>query len=198
MADAFDIEEVPEGKIARFHYEEQYSEMMQEYLQELRSRGIPAPTDGFDVPYPDRLTSATVTDDDVEDWLRRISFGKDTVRLLMDAGARYIGAVEIWPTRTEQGVLQMWTVGVSMMIRWDDLVRFLDEMSAESDEYFNIEAIRIVNQNLNQPATAPLQVEMVFTRADYDETGRPGMQQQQQPPFMMGGGGGGGFSFPGM
>jgi len=187
---ATQIEEVPEGKLARYHYEEQYNELLPALQQEVYEKGVYYQVTGFGVPAPPSLSGTTIREADVERWLRRIAFGSDTVRMLVNANARYIQAVELWPPRTEQGVLRMHTAGLAFTMNLADLVTFIDQLTTDRRQFYDINAIWIANRNLVASAEPLLEVQMLVTRAEVIEGAKPqvgGGRTQGSSPF-------GGFS----
>jgi len=185
LGEATQIEEVPEDKLARYHYEEQYNELLPALQQEVYEKGVYYQISGFGVPAPPSLSGATIREEDVERWLRRIAFGCDTVRMLMNANARYIQAVELWPPRTEQGVLRMHTAGLAFSMNLADLVAFIDQLTTDRNQFYDINAIWIANRNLVASAEPLLEVQMLVTRAEVIEGAKPqaGGGAQGSSPF---------------
>ncbi len=187
---------VPEGKMPRFHYEEQYNQMFTALLQEVYQKGVYFPQTSFGAPPPSAMTGRAPTAEEVQAYLELIAFGSDTVRLLINNGIRQIFALEIWPP-WQQGTLEMRSVGVSFMAPLRTVVDFIDNLSSDERQYFNVNAIRIANRSLRLSADPMLEVAMVFTRARFDETATPATVASADEagvaptPF---GGGLGGFS----
>lgn len=190
LGDATQIEEVPEDKLARYHYEEQYNELLPALQQEVYEKGVYYQITGFGVPAPPSLSGSTIREEDVERWLRRIALGCDTVRMLVNANARFIQAVELWPPRTEQGVLRMHTAGLAFSMNLADLVAFVDQLTTDRSQFYDINAIWIANRNLVASAEPLLEVQMLVTRAEVIEGAKPqvgGARSTTSSPF-------GGFS----
>ncbi len=186
LGDAMEIEEVPEDKLARYHYEEQYNKLLPALQQEVYEKGVYYQITGFGVPAPPSLSGASVREEDVERWLRRIALGCDTVRMLADANVRYIQAVELWPPRTEQGVLRMHTAGLAFSMNLADLVAFIDRLTTDRNQFYDINAIWIANRNLVASAEPLLEVQMLVTRAEVIEGAKPqagGSRTQGSSPF---------------
>lgn len=173
LGDAVQIEEVPEDKLARYHYEEQYNKLLPALQQEVYDKGVYYQITGFGVPAPPSLANTNISVEDVERWLRRIAFGGQTVRMLTDANARQIYAVELWPTRTEQGVLRMHTVGLAFTMNLADLVAFVDKLTTDRRQFYDINAIWIANRNLVAATEPLLEVQMLLTQAEVIEGAKP-------------------------
>ena len=172
LGTATEIVPVPEGKIPRFHYEEQYNQMFATLLQETYQKGVYFPQTSFGAPAPSTLTGRAPTAEEVHAWLQLIAFGSDTVRLLMNNGAVQIFAIEVWPP-WQQGTLEMRSVGLSFSMTLRNLVDFIDNLTGDPRQYYNINAIRIANRSLRLSADPLLEVAMVLTRAKFDETAAP-------------------------
>lgn len=200
--DALQIDPIPEGKLLRFYYTDEFVKMLNELRQDAVSRtpGCPYPdASTFGAPRPEELEGRTVTEQQVKQWLRLIKFGSAAVRMLMDAKALSIYDVQVWPARSED-LLWMRTVGLSFVMRYADLVAFIDKLQLDN-RYFNINAISLQNRYLRWPTEPPVEVQMLLTQADYNATastqaappapGAPGPQGPMNPMmarFMRGGG----------
>ena len=103
-ADLLQIDPIPEGKLLRFYYSEQFDKMLNELRQDAYSRTSSCPYpewSTFGAPRPDELDGRTVTEQEVKDWLSLIKFGAAIVRMLMDAKAVAIYDVQMWPERQD-------------------------------------------------------------------------------------------------
>ena len=200
--DALQIDPIPEGKLLRFYYADEFVKMLNELRQDAVSRTPYCPypdASTFGAARPEELEGRTVTEEQVKQWLRLIKFGSATVRMLMDAKALSIYDVQVWPRRDE-GMLSMRTVGLSFVMRYADLVAFIDKLQLEN-RYFNINAIGLQNRYLRWPTEPPVEVQMLLTQADYNAAagtqaaapapeapGLPGPQNPLMARFMLGGG----------
>ncbi len=181
--DALQIDPIPEGKLLRFYYADEFVKMLNELRQDALSRtpycSYPD-ANTFGAPRPEELEGRTVTEQQVKQWLRLIKFGSAAVRVLMDAKALSIYDVQVWPGRAEyDNMLWMRTVGLSFVMRYADLVAFIDKLQLEN-RYFNINAISIQNRYLRWPTEPPVEVQMLLTQADYNATA--GTQAAPQAP----------------
>ena len=179
--DALQIDPIPEGKLLRFYYTDEFVKMLNELRQDAVSRTPSCPypdASTFGAPRPEELEGRTVTEQQVKQWLRLIKFGSAAVRMLMDAKALSIYDVQVWPARSED-MLWMRTVGLSFVMRYADLVAFIDKLQLEN-RYFNINAISIQNRYLRWPTEPPVEVQMLLTQADYNTTA--GAQAAPQAP----------------
>lgn len=172
LTGAIEYQPVPEDKMPRFHYEEQYNQMFAALLQETYQRGVYFPAISFGAPAPASLTGRAPTAEEVHAWLELIAFGSDTVRLLLNNGVYQILTVEVWPP-WQQGTLEMRTVGLAFTMNLRNLVDFIDNLTGDSRQYFNVNAVRIANRSLRISADPLLEVNMVLTRARFDETATP-------------------------
>ncbi len=173
MGDVLTVEAVPEGELPLFFYEDQYNKILTELTKELSSKQVALNWTGFGAPSPDQLGGQALTNDDVEYWLRLLKEGVDTVQLLVNAGAVQIYSVEIWPKRTEYGVLEAHTAGLAFMMQLEPLAKFINQLATDPKRYCNVNALRITNQNLVSPANPWLQVEMLITRTSFLPDGTP-------------------------
>jgi hypothetical protein len=186
-SEALQYEPVPEGRMAKFHYEEQYFARLQEIQRYLFERGIymPWPDFGFlQVPTPDSVSGANVSADEVHNWLQTIAYGSHVLRILADAGAREIYALELWPTRRENGILRMRTTGLSFNMTIDRLAEWMNDVAADTRQFRDIGALRIATPNL-YVQNPGLNVELLYTEAEFVEGARPqisGPPQPQQGP----------------
>lgn len=178
MGDYWKPEEVPEDvKVPlKFHYERQYQERAEALRQDALAHVPPVqyPLDifqRFGAPDPSTLTNTAVIKKDVEQWLTQMNYAGAIVRMLIKANVGRIDDVMPWPPREEFNALEMRTLGVSLLMRAEDLIAFLQALQREN-RYFNVNALRIKNRNLlSDPAYgAPyLEVEMLLTLSRYME-----------------------------
>lgn len=181
---------VPEGAIAKFHYEAEYQRLMQGLAQEAYIRGRIQVPFNFAVPTPDTLRNEVITKKQVEDWLSQVAFGIDTVLMLLDAGAVRVDAVDIWPPIKEQGVLETRTVGLSFVMRLEDIAELTNGLLSDSRQFYRIDGFRIVNTDLVSYTQPFLLVEMRLTQARFLEG--------EKPRAAGGGGGRGNVQFQGL
>ena len=173
---------IPEGRTPRFFYEDKIEELvtsLQRYAQENR---VFLPDVTFGVPQREQLSGQSVTEENVRTWLERFAFGDAIARKMIDANASQIRHIEIWPPRTEYGLLEKRTVGLDFTMTMDQLVNFLDTLGRDQ-RYYNVDAIRIVNRQLRVPYAPPLEVQMLLTQArflsDEEQRDAPAAQPAQ-------------------
>lgn len=171
---------VPEGDIPRFHYQQEMPRKWDELRQAARESRT-AYNEGitFNVPFPDELAGRQVTRQQVHGWLRQLSFGTSIARILFDANARQINAINVWPD-LEWPLLRVRTVGLAFSMEFNDLARFLERLELEDERFMNVNAFRITNPNLLTSGPPQLSVEMLITFAIYkDDT--PGQDLPDAP-----------------
>jgi hypothetical protein len=196
-----EVEPVPENRTAPYHYRDEYRDIVQGLQQEVRQRGVMLVWQNFldNVPSPDNVIGqAEVEDEMVEKWLRRLTYGRQTVNLLMDGNPAAILDLQVWPPYQE-GVLEKWTTGVVLRTRMSDFVEFVNNLISDPNTYYEIDALKVSNANLRQPDPV-LTVAMLLTRARYEpdapaaaapsDDRRPGgmMDPFMDDPFMFPGG----------
>ena len=157
---------VPEDVTPRFYYEERIEEKTEELYRYAWQNNCAIPQTTFGVPSRDQVAGQQVNREYAESWLRRFNFGASVMRHLIDANALQINELEVWPPRTEYGMLQMRTVGAFFYMRIDDLVRMLDSFG-RGDQYYTVDGLRITNSQLIAQRNPPLQVEMLLTQARF-------------------------------
>jgi hypothetical protein len=164
------VDPVPEGKIPKFHYAEEFEKRVLELQQYAFTRNppcqIPADLFGyFGAPTPESIAGRSVTAQQVVDWLRQFDTGARLLRLFIDAGAETIQDFQIWPVRSDyDDMLEMHPVGVRITIRMEKLVAFLESLQ-RADRYFSVGALSIQNANLISWYDPTLQVSMFVTQA---------------------------------
>lgn len=160
-----DFEEVPpvpeEVVSPRLYYEEQYNKMMLAIMTEAHPKQIPYTN--FGVYEPTAIPNNTATRDEVRQWLRKLKFGQDMIRLFLDHKALAIYNIEVWPdTFKANGLLMKRTIGVQFVMNVSDLADFL-EFLRTSERYYNVDAIRIANPYLLTTPPPPVTVDMLLT-----------------------------------
>ncbi len=164
------VDPVPEGKIPKFHYAEEFDKRVLNLRTYAYSRNppcqIPADLYGyFGVPTPDSIVARSVTSQEVVTWLQQFERGAQLLRLFIDAGAETIQEFHIWPVRTEHdGTLEMYTVGALISIRMERLAQFLDDLQ-RANRYISVDGLSIENSNLISWYDPSLQVRMLLTQA---------------------------------
>ena len=170
-AELLQIDPIPEGKLLRFYYSDQFNKMLNELRQDAYSRTpyFPYPEmSTFGAARPEELEGRTVTEQEVKDWLSLIKFGAAMMRMLMDAKAVAVYDVQMWPERQDyDNLLKMRTVGLSFVMRYADLVAWLDKLRLEN-RYFDVNGIAVQNRYLRWAIEPPVEVQMLLTQADYD------------------------------
>jgi hypothetical protein len=172
MNDYWKDETVPEDvKVPlKFYYERQYNERLnalrQDALAHVPPIGIPPNIfQRFGAPDPATMTNMAVLKADVQRWLTQINFASAIVRMMIKANVGRLDEVVPWPPREEFGALEMRTIGLSFVMRAEDLIAFLQSLQREN-RYFNVNALRVKNRNLlSDPALGQpyLEVEMLLT-----------------------------------
>jgi hypothetical protein len=170
-SDALQIDPVPEGKLLRFWYAEQFNKLLEDLRKDAVSRTpyIQYPESStFGAPRPEELEGRNVTNLEVKGWLRLIKLGSYVTRMLMDAKAAAVYDVAIWSPRYDfDNLLVMRTVGLSFLMRYSDLAAFVDKLRLE-DRYFNINAISVQNRYMRWPTEPPVEVRLLLTQADFN------------------------------
>ncbi|HOV74447.1 MAG TPA: hypothetical protein P5318_18865 [Candidatus Hydrogenedentes bacterium] len=171
VGDWMEIDPIPEGKMLRFYYEEQYGKALNALRQYAQSKSPPCPIPddiSFGAQKPEDFAGKSITKADVERNLRIIRFGSMVVRMLIDAKAVIVNKVEIHPGRQGlEKLLNLRTVGLSYVMNLKDLVIFIDALRMK-DRYFNIEAISIQNRYMRWPVEPPVEVQMLLTVAAFN------------------------------
>jgi len=169
--DALQIEPVPEGKLLRFWYTEQFNKLFEDLRKDAISRTpyIQYPdTSTFGAPRPEELEGRSVNESDVKRWLRFIKFGSYVVKMLMDAKAVAINDVQLWPLRLDYDkLLVMRTVGLWFVMPYSDWVKFIDKMRLDS-RYFTVNSISIQNPYMRWATEPAVEVRMLLTQADFN------------------------------
>lgn len=157
---------VPEDVTARFYYEEQIEEEVQDLFQYAWDNNCNIPQTTFGVPTQEQVSGQEIDREQAERWLRRFNFGAAAMRRLIDANALQINEFQVWPPRMEYGMLEMRTVGAFFYMRINDLVPMLESFGRE-DQYYTVDALRITNTQLIAQQNPPLQIEMLLTQARF-------------------------------
>ncbi|MFO7774927.1 MAG: hypothetical protein R6W89_03935 [Candidatus Hydrogenedentota bacterium] len=157
---------VPEDVTARFYYEEQIEEEVQDLFQYAWDNNCTIPQTTFGVPTQEQVSGQEIDREQAERWLRRFNFGAAAMRRLIDANALQINEFQVWPPRMEYEMLEMRTVGAFFYMRINDLVPMLESFGRE-DQYYTVDALRITNTQLIAQQNPPLQIEMLLTQARF-------------------------------
>lgn len=157
---------VPEDVTARFYYEEQIEEEVQDLFQYAWDNNCNIPQTTFGVPTQEQVSGQEIDREQAERWLRRFNFGAAAMRRLIDANALQINEFQVWPPRMEYGMLELRTVGAFFYMRINDLVPMLESFGRE-DQYYTVDALRITNTQLIAQQNPPLQIEMLLTQARF-------------------------------
>ena len=170
-ADLLQIDPIPEGKLPRFYYAEQFNKLLNDLRQEALSHtpycSYPDAST-FGAPRPEDLEGRTVSNQEVKQWLTLIKFGCSMVRMLMNAKAVAIYDVQIWPVRPGyDNLLLMRTVGLSFVMRYSDLVAWIDKLRLEN-RYFDVGGIAVQNRYLRWAVEPPVEVQVLLTQADFN------------------------------
>jgi len=168
LSDFTQIDDIPENKMLRFYYVEQYNKYINELSQEAFARNISIPEDlSFGAPRPEDLEGKSMTVAEVRQGLRAIRFGGSMVRLLMDNKAYSVNQVVVWPKRPDcDGLLSLITTGMNFYITYADLVNFMEKLRT-GDRYLVVNGLSIQNQYLQWQYEPPLLVSMLLTQANF-------------------------------
>jgi len=168
--DWLQIDPIPQGKMLKFYYEEQFNKAFNDLRQYAASRTPSCSypdTITFGAPKPEDMVNRVVTADEVERALRRIHFACSTIRLLMEAKAVAIMQVEMWPARRGfSGMMSLRITGLSFVMYYKDLVAFLESLRT-NERYFSVNALSIQNRYMRWPVEPPVEVKMLLSQADF-------------------------------
>jgi hypothetical protein len=169
LSDVLDMDPIPEDKWPKFWYEEEYQKRLQQLNQLSFEKRVAIPNTTFGAPDPQQLTDYNVTKEQAEQWLQLLQLGTAGIRLLLDANVLQIDQAVLYPVHKEHEVLDTYTYGFVFYIYLADLTKFMHDLSLRDDKYYNVQAIRIRNGQLRSYDNPPLHVEMVLSRAVYDD-----------------------------
>ena len=169
-SDWLQIDPIPQGKMLKFYYEEQFNKTFSDLRQYAMSRTPPCAypdATTFGAPKPEEFVNRDVTATQVEGALRHIRFACSTIRLLMEAKAVAITQVEIWEPRPGYaGMLSLRTTGLSFVMYLKDLTAFLESLRTH-ERYFCVNTISIQNRYMRWPVEPPVEVKMLLTQAEF-------------------------------
>ena len=164
--------EIPEEErdLAKWVYKREHPKIVRELETKIYERGVILPDPTFGTPDPNSYGQG---DDpppgEISRHLARLEFGKAIANLLIDAGAKNIRQIAIWPESVEisgrNGDIKSRTTGLSFTIPMRDFVIFIDKMS-QKDRYFEVKALKLTNTALRDK-NANLNVQMVLAQAYY-------------------------------
>lgn len=162
---------IPEERIPKFYYKEIYEKNLQELEDEAWQKGTILANTTFNIPEPSSYGSGSnPSAKEIEKHIVRWEFGAIMTRMLMDAGATSINTLNMWPQTIKytgrSGVFNSRTVGVSMTIPIENLVKFLDRLGQE-ERFFQVEVIRISNSTLRSPY-ADISVDLILTQVNFE------------------------------
>lgn len=173
LKEVYETEPMPEGELPRFYYEKESNRLIAQIQNAAYTRNPPCHLPAvvyaqFGAPQMSQLTGQAVTREDVELWLQRIRQGCFITKMLLDAKVITIGNIVLWPKRVEGGVLELHTVGVSVMMTARNLIAFTDALRM-SERFTQLNAISVSNPHLRYSSDPVLQVQMLFTLGRYLE-----------------------------
>lgn len=158
--------DVPEEKIARFYYNEQYPKVVESLRTYAENNFCDLREFSFDLPTPNSLKGTSPSRRQVSGWLARHEFGASMARMLVDAKASSIDEIYLWPAfDMEFGVderIELRSTGLRFEMDMKDLILYLDKLRLE-DRYWSVDAIKITNPTLRD-SFARIQVSMVLTQ----------------------------------
>ena len=169
MGGSLRIDAIPEGRMLKFYYEEEFKRVFRELREEAQARNpwFTYPNTTFGAPRPEDFSGRSVNKAEVSRGLRKIHFGCSLIRTLLEAKAWNVTRLEVWPPRKAYGdLLDMRTVGLAFAMSTKDLVEFLDSLRLEG-RYFRVDAISIQSRYLRWPTEPPLEVQMLLTQAAF-------------------------------
>lgn len=175
FGDWYDHESPPKDVLLTPWYDSESTRMLERLYTKVRETpGLQVfPPDirvPLNIPTLDQITGKSITEQDVNIALADLSFGISFCRMLLDAKAKAIYDIRLWPKRTERAterLLRLQTVGVSMAMETRDLIQFIENQLRLADRFYTIDAIRIDYPYISQPYEPVVQVEMLITMARY-------------------------------
>lgn len=169
MGGFLQIDDIPEGKMLKFYYEEQFRKMFTDLRQEVMARDLwfTYPNTTFGAATPESFAGRRVTKNDVINGLRQVSFGCSMIRMLLKANALAVDQIEFWPVQRAYGnLLALRTVGLAFRMRPKDLVKFVNELRV-ANRYLTIDALSIQNRYMLWRTEPPFEVRMLITQAQF-------------------------------
>ena len=170
LGDFDKVEPIPEtGVVPKAEYVKRIEAMKNQIMLDAYSKGvaiIPGVDPYFGQPTPTELAGTSPTSVEATRWLKDAQFGGEVTRMLLKSGALQIDSLVIWPARTENGVLQSFTIGTAVWMRMRELCAFLQDLQYDEQKYFQINGFRVQNPYL-RVQDPPLRVEVLFTMASY-------------------------------
>ena len=164
---------VPKEVIPKFYYREQFPEMQRKLEQEAWEKGVAYPQQlTFGAPAPSSMASSNPSADLVSQWLTDYAVGAALVRMLLDANAKSIDEIQIWPDRVNERGREgfaVHTTGYKFTMSMRDVVRFLDKLRGEKQHY-TIEGFWIYNRNLRDAASDVVDVNLIVSKTSYLQT----------------------------
>jgi len=161
---------VPEESIPRFVWRDEIPRRIQALRDYAEQKNVIVQDFNCGVPSYDSFKAGTnPSKKEIEDLFSKYDYCASLTRMLIDAGPESLSPLVIWPEGESPlrsgGKLNERTTGVSMKIRMQPLVRFLDSLS-QSERYFRVEGIQMSNSDLLNPDPL-LSVDFVLTQAKY-------------------------------
>lgn len=174
-----DVPTVPEDRMARYFYEEQFYKQVTELQQYVWNKGVQYMINiaHFDIPAPDQLANRQVSEKMVNKWLEQLSLGDAMVREVADATPFQIVAVVLWNPPVESGVVDKQTFGLAFTMPLGRLVDFINKLTSDPQHFNRIDALKIANRNLVAYTDPPLEVQILLTRVSYVEGRAPSSGQ---------------------
>lgn len=185
--DEVEPEELPgEGEeLLKFFYGDRYNEIINELTTDLATRGVMMYADRtFGVPTPDTIVATTP--DQVKLRLNTLKTGVMMTRRLMDAGARRIDQVVLWPTKSEDLAFTVDTYGLAFAMTLDDLVTFMESLN-NGENFYRIDGFKITNENLMAGSNALLDVSLLLSHVSNVKLPEPGAAPAPGAPPAFGG-----------
>ena len=172
---------VPKEVIPKFYYREQFPEMQRKLELEAWEKGVVLPQQlTFGAPDPVAMSEKNPTAELVSDWLTQYNVGATMVRTLLEANAKSVDDIKIWPSRTNESVsggFVIHTTGYEFTMGMRDLTRFLDKLRNETRHY-TIEGFWMYNRQLRDTASDVVKVQLILSKTSFQrpQNAAPGSQ----------------------
>lgn len=135
------------------------------------------------VPYAEQWQGYNINKELVTEQLERLSFGISVFNLLMDGGAQMIRQVSLYDPKSSGFIganVEYSRAGAAFIIEMEDLVGLIEKMRS-SENYFNVEGVKVAHPYIGMKYEPKLEVEMFIARTKPKEaflTGAEGADSQ--------------------
>lgn len=171
----FELEEIepiemPEGVIPRFWYREEFPKLEDSVYQLAAERGIQLTNFDFGAKRPAAFGAGTnPSREEILEEINKYNYGIEMVKFIMDADPKIIKRVTLWPEREayagRSGKVVYRTTGYELAILWEDLMLFLQQLSAR-ENYITVEAMKVSDKTLRNPRD-PSDALLIITEAQF-------------------------------